>query len=81
MEVLQCIKNNYPKYIITLDYDTNSFEWIKLIGVIDYLLGKVNLFGLLITNLLKVSFFVTKYENSNIYLEKYFIILYSINIW
>lgn len=43
LEPLQSIKDNYPKYIITLDYDTNNYEGIKQISVIDFLLGRVDL--------------------------------------
>lgn len=40
LEPLKNIKDNYPKYIITLDYDTNNYEGIKQISAIDFLLGK-----------------------------------------
>lgn len=29
LEVLENIKDNYPKYFITLDYDTNNYNGIK----------------------------------------------------
>lgn len=37
---LQTINDNYPKYIITLDYDKVSYEGIKQINAIDFLLGR-----------------------------------------
>ncbi len=40
---LKNIKDNYPKYLITLDYDTNDFDGIKQISAIDFLLGRINL--------------------------------------
>ena len=40
---LKNIKDNYPKYIITLDYDTNDFDGIKQISAIDFLTGRTNL--------------------------------------
>lgn len=40
---LKSIKDNYPKYIITLDYDTNDYEGIKQISAMDFLLGRKNL--------------------------------------
>lgn len=40
---LETINDHYPKYIITLDYDTASFNGIKQIGAIDFLLGRVDL--------------------------------------
>ena len=43
LEPLECIKDNYPKYIITLDYDTNNYNGIKQISAIDFLLGRVKL--------------------------------------
>lgn len=43
LEVLENIKDNYPKYIITLDYDTNNYNGIKQISAIDFLLGRVKL--------------------------------------
>ncbi len=43
LEVLEGIKDNYPKYIITLDYDTNNYNGIKVISAIDFLLGRVTL--------------------------------------
>lgn len=43
LEPLQNIKDNYPKYIITLDYDTNNYDGIKQISAIDFLLGRVEL--------------------------------------
>ncbi len=43
LEPLQNIRDNYPKYIITLDYDTNNYDGIKQISAIDFLLGRVNL--------------------------------------
>ncbi len=40
---LNNIKDNYPKYLITLDYDTNDFNGIKQISAIDFLTGRTNL--------------------------------------
>lgn len=40
---LESIKDNYPKYIITLDYDTNNYNGIKQISAIDFLLERVDL--------------------------------------
>lgn len=43
LEVLESIRDNYPKYIITLDYDTNNYNGIKQISAIDFLLGRTKL--------------------------------------
>ena len=43
LKPLKNIKDNYPKYLITLDYDTNDFDGIKQISAIDFLLGRINL--------------------------------------
>ena len=43
LEPLQNIRDNYPKYIITLDYHTNNYDGIKQISAIDFLLGRVDL--------------------------------------
>ena len=40
---LETISDNYKKYIITLDYDTNNYNGIKQISAIDFLLGRVEL--------------------------------------
>ena len=40
LEPLQLLKDNYPKYIITLDYDKVDYDGIKQINVIDFLLDK-----------------------------------------
>ena len=40
---LQEIKDNYPKYIITLDYDSANHNGIKQISAIDFLLGKTDI--------------------------------------
>lgn len=40
---LKNIKDNYPKYLITLDYDINDFDGIKQISTIDFLTGRTNL--------------------------------------
>lgn len=37
---LQSISDNYPKYIITLDYDYVDYDGIKQINAIDFLLGR-----------------------------------------
>ena len=40
---LKEIKDNYPKYIITLDYDTVNYNGIKQISAIDFLLGRIDI--------------------------------------
>lgn len=40
---LETINDNYPKYIITLDYDTACYNGIKQINAIDFLLGRVEI--------------------------------------
>ena len=40
---LQNIKDNYPKYLITLDYDTNDYNGIKQISALDFLIGRINI--------------------------------------
>ena len=40
LEPLKSIKDNYPKYLLTLDYDTLEYDGIKQISVIDFLLGR-----------------------------------------
>ena len=40
---LNNIKDHYPKYIITLDYDTNNYNGIKQISALDFLTGRVDL--------------------------------------
>lgn len=40
LEPLQMIRDNYPKYIITLDYDKINYDGIKQISAIDFLLGR-----------------------------------------
>ena len=40
LRALQGIDDNYPKYLMTLDYDTNDNDGIKQFGVIDFLLGR-----------------------------------------
>ena len=40
---LKEIKDNYPKYIITLDYDTVNYNGIKQISAIDFLLGRTDI--------------------------------------
>ena len=37
---LNSIKDNYPKYLITLDYDTNNHNGIKQISALDFLMGR-----------------------------------------
>ncbi len=32
------IKDSYPKYLLTLDYDTNNINGVKKVNVIDWLL-------------------------------------------
>ena len=36
-------EDNYKKYIITLDYDTNNYNGIKQISAMDFLLDRVEL--------------------------------------
>lgn len=40
---LKEIHDNYPKYMITLDYDSADYEGIRQINAIDLLMGRVNL--------------------------------------
>lgn len=40
---LQSISDNYPKYIITLDYDYVDYDGIKQINAIDFLLGRTDI--------------------------------------
>ena len=40
---LKSIPDNYPKYIITLDYDTANYEGIKQINALDFLLDRVDI--------------------------------------
>lgn len=40
---LKNIADNYPKYIITLDYDTVDYEGIKQISALDFLKGNIDL--------------------------------------
>lgn len=41
--VLDNIKDHYPKYLVTLDYDTNVYNGIRQISAIDFLLGRIKL--------------------------------------
>lgn len=43
LKPLQAIPDNYPKYIITLDYDYVDYDGIKQINAIDFLLGKTEI--------------------------------------
>lgn len=43
LKPLESIQNHYKKYIITLDYDTNNYNGIKLISAMDFLLGRIDL--------------------------------------
>lgn len=43
LKSLESISNHYKKYLITLDYDTNNYNGIKQISVIDFLLGRIEL--------------------------------------
>lgn len=43
LKPLETISDNYKKYIITLDYDTNNYNGIKQISAMDFLLERVNL--------------------------------------
>lgn len=40
---LYSIKDNYPKYLMTLDYDTVDYDGIRQISAIDFLLGKIDI--------------------------------------
>lgn len=40
---LDSIKDHYPKYLITLDYDTCNYNGIKQISALDFLTGRVDL--------------------------------------
>ena len=40
---LENIKDHYPKYLITLDYDKANYNGIKQISAIDFLLGRENI--------------------------------------
>lgn len=40
---LSSIKDNYPKYLITMDYDTVDHDGIKQISALDFLLGRINI--------------------------------------
>lgn len=35
------IRDSYPRYLLTLDYDNANIEGIQKINVIDWLLGKI----------------------------------------
>ena len=43
LDSLKTINDNYPKYIITLDYDSANYDGIKQINAIDFLLGRVDI--------------------------------------
>ena len=40
---LDNINDHYPKYLITLDYDTNDYNGIKQISALDFLTGRVDI--------------------------------------
>ena len=40
---LETINNHYPKYLITLDYDTLNHNGIRQISTLDFLLGRVEI--------------------------------------
>ena len=40
---LDSIKDHYPKYLVTLDYDTANYNGIKQISALDLLTGRVDL--------------------------------------
>ena len=40
---LESINDNYPKYLITLDYDSLNYNGIKQISALDFLLGRVDI--------------------------------------
>ena len=43
LKSLKSLNDNYKKYIITLDYDTNNYDGIKQISALDFLLGRKEL--------------------------------------
>lgn len=43
INVLQKIKDNYPKYLITLDYDKVDYEGIRHIPALEFLTGEIEL--------------------------------------
>lgn len=43
LKSLDNIKDHYPKYLITLDYDTNNYNGIKQISALDFLTGRVDI--------------------------------------
>lgn len=43
LKPLNDIKDHYPKYLITMDYDNNSYNGIKQIITMDFLTKKINL--------------------------------------
>ena len=43
INVLQKIKDNYPKYLITLDYDKVDYEGIRQIPALEFLTGEIEL--------------------------------------
>ena len=43
LKSLDNIKDHYPKYLITLDYDTNDYNGIKQISALDFLTGRVDI--------------------------------------
>ena len=43
LEPLEVINDNYPKYLITLDYDTLNYNGIKQISALDFLLGRIDI--------------------------------------
>lgn len=40
---LKIINDNYPKYVITLDYDNVNYDGIKQINALDFLTGKIDI--------------------------------------
>lgn len=40
LATLESIRDHYPKYIITLDYDHTSYNGIKQINALEFLLGR-----------------------------------------
>ena len=43
LNVLKKIKDNYPKYLITLDYDKVDHEGIRQIPALEFLTGEIEL--------------------------------------
>ena len=42
-KLLKGIKDNYPKYLITLDNDKATYDGIKEINALEFLLGNIEI--------------------------------------